>query len=69
MTVVEGWFAGKSYTNEVPDMLDVPEPVRQHLELNIAMNSKVFLSLSSCLHLSPVVCLSRCVCVVATLCL
>ena len=41
MTVVEGWFAGKSYKGKVPDMLDLPEAVRPHLELNIAMNSKV----------------------------
>lgn len=41
MTVVEGWFAGKSYKGTVPDMLDLPEAVRPHLELNIAMNSKV----------------------------
>ncbi len=41
MTVVEGWFAGKSYKGKVPDMLDLPEVVRPHLELNIAMNSKV----------------------------
>ncbi|DBB18563.1 hypothetical protein WJX82_010215 [Trebouxia sp. C0006] len=43
MTVVEGWFAGKSYKGKVPDMLDLPEAVRPHLELNIAMNSKAFL--------------------------
>ncbi|KAL0043569.1 hypothetical protein WJX79_008696 [Trebouxia sp. C0005] len=43
MTVVEGWFAGKSYKGTVPDMLDLPEAVRPHLELNIAMNSKAFL--------------------------
>ena len=41
MTVVEGWFAGTSYKGKVPDMLDLPEAVRPHLELNIAMNSKV----------------------------
>ncbi len=41
MTVVEGWFAGKSYKGKVPDMLDLPEAIRPHLELNIAMNSKV----------------------------
>ena len=41
MTVVEGWFAGISYQGRVPDMLDLPEAVRPHLELNIAMNSKV----------------------------
>ena len=41
MTVVEGWFAGTSYQGRVPDMLDLPEAVRPHLELNIAMNSKV----------------------------
>ncbi len=45
MTVVEGWFAGKSYKGKVPDMLDLPEAVRPHLELNIAMNSKVDTSL------------------------
>ena len=41
MTVIEGWFAGKHYGEKVPDMLDLPEAVKEHLELNIAMNSKV----------------------------
>ena len=41
MTVVEGWFAGKHYGDKVPDMKDLPEAVREHIELNIAMNSKV----------------------------
>ena len=45
MTVVEGWFAGVSYNNKVPDMLDLPEAIRKHLELNIAMNSKVWAAL------------------------
>lgn len=43
MTVTEGWFAGTRYTDRVPKINDLPQPVREHLELNIAMNSKAFL--------------------------
>ena len=43
MTVTEGWFAGTRYTDKVPKMDDLPQSVREHLELNIAMNSKAFL--------------------------
>lgn len=43
MTVTEGWFAGTRYTDKVPKIDDLPQPVREHLELNIAMNSKAFL--------------------------
>ena len=43
MTVTEGWFAGSHYTDKVPKMDQLPESVRQHLDLNVAMNSKAFL--------------------------
>lgn len=43
MTVTEGWFAGTRYTDKVPKIADLPQSVREHLELNIAMNSKAFL--------------------------
>lgn len=43
MTVTEGWFAGTRYTDKVPKIDDLPDFVREHLELNIAMNSKAFL--------------------------
>ena len=43
MTVTEGWFAGTCYTDKVPKIANLPQSVREHLELNIAMNSKAFL--------------------------
>lgn len=43
MTVTEGWFAGTRYTDKVPKIADLPQSVREHIELNIAMNSKAFL--------------------------
>ena len=43
MTVTEGWFAGTRYTDKVPKIADLPQSVQEHLELNIAMNSKAFL--------------------------
>lgn len=52
MTVIEGWFAGKHYGESVPDLMDLPEAVKEHLALNIAMNSKVlsWQSRAACLH-------------------
>ena len=43
MTVTEGWFAGTHYIDKVPKIADLPQMVREHLELNIALNSKAFL--------------------------
>ena len=43
MTVTEGWFAGSRYTDKLPTMDQIPQSVCDHLELNIAMNSKAFL--------------------------
>ena len=43
MTVTEGWFAGTRYTDKIPKLADLPQFVQDHIELNIAMNSKAFL--------------------------
>ena len=53
MTVVEGWFAGRHYQDKVPDVNDLPEAVKEHLELNIAMNSKVPLCCNTGCHITP----------------
>jgi len=40
MTVVEGWFAGKAYPT-VPEPDELPQGVREEVERNCALNSKV----------------------------
>ena len=40
MTVVAGWFAGKTWTAP-PTAEDLPPPLKDVLSLNIALNSKV----------------------------
>lgn len=40
MTVVEGWFAGKSWPRP-PTLEELPEAARHSIAANIAINSKV----------------------------